>query len=82
MSRKNKLLQKAINNPDDLLFSDLETLLKQLEWVFKRQSGSHAIWQSPKGDRLVIQNNNGKAKGYQVKQLINKLNTEELQNER
>lgn len=82
MSRKNKLLQKAINNPDDLLFSDLETLLKQLEWVFKRQSGSHAIWQSPKGNRLVIQNNNGKAKGYQVKQLINKLNTEELQNER
>lgn len=77
MSRKNKLLQKAMNNPNDLSFLDFVTLLKQLEWVFKRQTGSHQVWHSKQGYRLVIQNNNGKAKGYQVKQLIALLDKEE-----
>lgn len=77
MSKKDKLLQKAIDNPNDLSFLDFTTLLEHLKWVFKRQKGSHQIWHSQQGQRLVIQNNNGKAKGYQVKQLIAQLNKEE-----
>jgi predicted RNA binding protein YcfA (HicA-like mRNA interferase family) len=70
MTKQDKLLKKALNNPNDLAFADFETLLKQQGWVFKRQTGSHAIWHSPKGYRLVIQNKNGKAKSYQVKQFL------------
>jgi len=70
MSRKDKLLKQALNNPDNLSFSDFENLLRQFQWDFKRQNGSHAIWHSPTGYRLVIQNRNGKAKGYQVRQFL------------
>ena len=77
MSKKDKLLQKAIDHPNDLSFLDFITLLEHLKWVFKRQKGSHQIWYSQQGHRLVIQNNNGKAKSYQVKQLIAQLNKEE-----
>lgn len=66
MTKKDKLFQKAIANPNGLSFADFENLLKQCSWVFKRQTGSHAIWHSPKGYRLVIQNNQGSAKAYQV----------------
>ena len=60
----------------DLAFGDFETLLNQQGWIFKRQTGSHAIWNSPKGYRLVIQNKNGKAKGYQVKQFLAQVEVE------
>jgi len=76
MAKQVKLVKKAINNPNDLAFADFETLLKQQGWVFKRQTGSHTIWHSPKGHRLVIQNKNGKAKGYQVKQFLAQLDVE------
>jgi hypothetical protein len=46
MSKKDKLLQKAIDNPNDLSFLDFTTLLEHLKWVFKRQKGSHQIWHS------------------------------------
>lgn len=44
---------------------EFKSLLNQAGWVFKRQSGSHAIWHSLTGYRLVIQEDNGKAKRYQ-----------------
>lgn len=76
MTKQDKLLKKALNNPSDLAFGDFETLLNQQGWIFKRQTGSHAIWNSPKGYRLVIQNKNGKAKGYQVKQFLAQVEVE------
>lgn len=70
MSKKEKLLERARNNPDGLKFSDFETLLKYLGWVFKRQKGSHRMWVSTKNSVLAIQDRAGKSKGYQVVQAL------------
>lgn len=70
MGKKEKLLQKAINNPKGLSFKDFETLLISFNWVFNRQNGSHRIYYSPDKIRLPIQDRKGKAKEYQVKQFI------------
>ena len=70
MVKKEKLLSKVQNNPDGLSFDDFETILAQCEWVKHRQEGSHRIWKSPAGFRLSIQERNGKAKGYQVRQFL------------
>lgn len=70
MSKHEKLLIKAFNNPSGLSFSEFETLMKRCGWVIDHQTGSHQIWYSPKGYRISVQNKGGKAKGYQVKQFL------------
>ncbi|MGE0084282.1 MAG: type II toxin-antitoxin system HicA family toxin [Desulfococcaceae bacterium] len=71
MTKVQKLLSKAFNNPSGLLFREFETILSQSGWTFDRQQGSHSIWYSPAGFRLPIQQRqDGKAKGYQVKQFL------------
>lgn len=71
MSRKDKLLEKAKQNPNGLRFDDFETLLRLCCWTFDRQTGSHRIWYSLKRNRLSIQEaRDGKAKGYQVRQFL------------
>ncbi|MDD3517359.1 MAG: type II toxin-antitoxin system HicA family toxin [Chromatiales bacterium] len=73
MTRREKLLTKAIDNPAGLSFRELEALLEQYGWVFRRQSGSHRIWKSPGGAIVPIQPANGGAKEYQVKQILRML---------
>lgn len=70
MSKHEKLLARARNNPQDLTFSEFQTLMSRCGWVQDHQTGSHQIWYSPKSNRLSIQNKGGKAKGYQVKQFL------------
>ena len=70
LSRKEKLIARANQNPKSLSFSDFETLLSLCGWIFKRQKGSHRLWYSPKGYRLSIQLKGSKAKDYQVKQFL------------
>ena len=71
MTRSDKLLESARNNPAGLRFDDFKTLLHRLGWTPDRQEGSHLIWYSPKGSRLPIQEGrSGKAKPYQVKQFL------------
>lgn len=71
MSGKYKILNKAKKNPSGLSFSDFNKLLKKCGWDFKRQEGSHIIWQSPKGVMLPIQKRkDGNAKSYQVRQFL------------
>lgn len=76
MNKQEKLLQKALNNPYGLSFNEFVTLLKRLGWKYERCKGSHEAWFSPGGKLLVIQNNKGKAKGYQVRQFIEQYNSE------
>lgn len=77
MTKRAKLLIKAQNNPDGLSFEDFQTLLRQCEWIFEHQTGSHQIWYSPRGYRLSVQEaRNGKAKGYQVKQFLIEVESE------
>jgi hypothetical protein len=80
MSKQEKLLKQARNNPQGLSFDDFKTLLSRSQWVEDHQTGSHSIWYSPIGFRLSIQNKNGMAKGYQVKQFLAQLD-EEIPNE-
>lgn len=76
MGRQEKLLKKAKDNPEDLSFGDFETLPRRCNWVLDHQTGSHQIWYSPKKYRISVQNRNGKAKGYQVKQFLLRLEVE------
>ncbi len=80
MSKQEKLLKQARNNPQGLSFDDFKTLLSRSQWVEDHQTGSHSIWYFPIGFRLSIQNRNGMAKGYQVKQFLAQLD-EEILNE-
>lgn len=71
MTKQEKLLAKALNNPRGLSFADFQTLLRQSGWNFDHQTGSHQIWYAPTGARLSIQEGrDGKANGYQVEQFL------------
>ncbi len=76
MSKQEKLLEKARNNPNGLSFGDFQILMKRSKWVLDHQKGSHQIWYSPKFYRISVQNYNGKAKSYQVKQFLARLEEE------
>jgi len=70
MDRKEKLLSKATRNPRGLKFDEFRKLLVLCGWIEDRQTGSHQIWYSPNRHRISIQNRNGQAKEYQVKQFL------------
>lgn len=70
MTKTDKLLAKARNNPTGLRFEEFETLLVRLGWICDRRSGSHRIYIAPGGERLSIQPKGTKAKGYQVRQFL------------
>ena len=51
-------------------FSDFQNLIVDLGFIFRRQHGSHMIYSNNKiNEYMNIQDNAGKAKDYQVKQL-------------
>jgi hypothetical protein len=65
------LVQKCKDNPKNIRFDELR---KICEYYFgkNRLKGSHYVYKTPwPGDpRINIQNDNGKAKPYQVRQVI------------
>jgi predicted RNA binding protein YcfA (HicA-like mRNA interferase family) len=79
MSKAEKLLLKAINNPDSLSYKEFLTLLTQQGWKKIRQTGSHEQWAAETGPVLTIQNKNGMAKGYQVKAFLTRCGGGEAQ---
>ena len=71
MTKREKLLARAMSNPKDLSFGEFQTLLRQAGWTLDHQKGSHQIWYPPTRVRLPIQEGrSGKAKGYQVEQFL------------
>ena len=66
-----KILIQTRENPKDVKFGDL---CKVCNYFFgkARSKGSHWIYKTPwQGDpRINIQNDNGKAKAYQVRQVL------------
>ena len=82
MGQVKDILKQLKQNPAIVRFSDL---CKVCEHYFgkARQSGSsHRIYKTPwQGDpRVNIQNNKGKAKAYQVKQVLNAIERLEVEN--
>ena len=66
-----KIVEQMRVNPKDVKFRDL---CKVCDYYFgePRQKGSHRIYRTPwQGDpRINIQDDNGKAKAYQVRQVL------------
>ena len=58
---------KSDNN---IRFDDLCNLISNLEFILKGQKGSHMVYyHNGINERMTIQKDGAKAKGYQVKQL-------------
>jgi predicted RNA binding protein YcfA (HicA-like mRNA interferase family) len=66
-----KLLQKALSSPANLRFDEACQLARAFGFHLSRVSGSHHIFGRPGVRELVnLQEVGGKAKPYQVKQLL------------
>ncbi len=58
------------NCDHNIRFADFENLILDLGFSFKGQKGSHmAFYHSNINERMTIQDDKSKAKGYQVRQL-------------
>ncbi len=72
MAQIEKLLAEIKNNPKDVKFTDLVKICNHYFREPRQQGTSHCVYQTPWfGDpRVNIQEKNGKAKIYQVKQVL------------
>ena len=63
--RKHKLLNKALNSPRNLRFSEMVTLIEALGFHLSRVNGSHHIFVHPTVRELInVQDVNGGVKPY------------------
>lgn len=72
MANIEKLLKQIRGNPKGVQFSDLCKICKHYFGEPRQPGSSHRIYKTPwQGDpRVNIQNSKGKAKAYQVKQVL------------
>ena len=72
MSKIKDILTQMKRNPKDVRFSDLCKVCDQYFGEPWQSGSSHRIYKTPwRGDpRINIQNHRGKAKAYQVKQVL------------
>jgi len=69
--RNRKLLEKALRNPQGLRFEEAGKLAQAFGFRLDRVSGRHHIFNRAGIPQLVnLQDCGGKAKAYQVKQLL------------
>ncbi len=72
MARIEYILVQMKNNPANVRFADLSKVCNYYFGKARQKDGSHHVYTTPwKGDpRINIQNHKGKAKAYQVKQVL------------
>jgi hypothetical protein len=75
MAKREKLLEAAKSAPTNLSFDDLCSLAECYGFEYRRQKGSHRVYEHPallpeQGGFMNFQSDKGKAKAYQVKQLV------------
>ncbi len=72
MPKIEEIISKMKQNPNGIRFSDLSKVCDQFFGKPRKNSGSHRVYKTPwQGDpRINIQNDKGKAKAYQVKQVL------------
>ena len=73
MSTRSKLFAAIKNNPKNVRFDDLTSLIKGLGWKLTRQTGSHQRFDHAvhASSQFTLQyDKNGMAKEYQVKQVL------------
>ena len=85
MTKKLKLLQRLLTGSKNVRFSDVQVVVEAFGFHLARISGSHHIYVHPDVPALInLQDVNGKAKPYQIKQFLEivELYNLELENER
>jgi hypothetical protein len=72
MAQTKKLLAEFRNNPKNVNFADLVKVCNHYFGEARQQGTSHCVYKTPwAGDpRVNIQEEKGKAKAYQVKQVL------------
>jgi len=71
VKKAKEILQKAIRSPAGIRFQEMTLLVGAFGFRWSRQRGSHHIFVHPSVHELVnIQDVNGMAKGYQVRQFL------------
>jgi len=72
MAATDDILARMEENPRDIRFSDLCKVCDHFFGEPRQRRGSHRVYKTPwQGDpRINIQNDKGKAKAYQVKQVL------------
>lgn len=77
VNRKDKLLEKARRNPNNLRFKELCTLFERYGFVRRKTASGHVVYKRDGNPKMTIpiQDCNGKANRYQVKQFLDILAT-------
>jgi len=71
MTKKRKLIQKILSGSKNIRFSEAQSAIEAFGFQLTRISGSHHIYIHPDVPELInLQNVNGKAKPYQIKQFL------------
>jgi len=71
MTKKEKLIQKIMNNPENVSFDDLCHVIEMFGFKRKGGTGSHKFYvRDGIQGALNVQERDGKAKAYQVKQFL------------
>ncbi|MDY6990640.1 MAG: toxin HicA [Thermodesulfobacteriota bacterium] len=72
MDKVKETLRQMMGNPKDVRFSDLCTVCDFYFGEARQGGSSHRVYRTPwQGDpRINIQNHKGKAKAYQVRQVL------------
>lgn len=72
MSKTKDILEQMRRGPDNIRFKDLCAVCDYYFGDARQMGSSHRVYKTPwQGDpRVNIQNNKGKAKAYQVKQVL------------
>lgn len=82
MSRLEEIIQQMTRHPQDVRFSDLCKVCDHYFGAPRRSGTSHRVYQTPwQGDpRVNIQNKRGKARAYQVRQVLKAIERLEFEN--
>ena len=71
MTQKDKLIEKARNNPAGVRFRELCLLAEHVGFIRRGGKGSHVVYEKEGVlEILTFQDRKGRAKTYQVKQLL------------
>jgi predicted RNA binding protein YcfA (HicA-like mRNA interferase family) len=74
MGKNDKIFIKAKESPENLTFKELCSLAEYVGFQFRNQTGSHKIFKHPIIKKILNlqpdKRDKGKAKKYQVKQII------------
>jgi predicted RNA binding protein YcfA (HicA-like mRNA interferase family) len=78
--KKQKLLQKVLSGTKNVSFSEAVALAEAFGFRLDRVNGSHHIFIHPEISELLnLQNSKGKSKPYQIKQLLQLIEANNLQ---